>query len=371
MATTNSSDGVRDKLNLALTAVKQQQETLAPHWQQLESNQQEIHQQQAQLKDRELQFNNSKQELESLRASVSEIERQLQAERQSLAIKQELAKLLSERELAQNEAMRLFEGLGIESSDVATSQKLDIKALENMPLPDLEKTVKNLKQDLEKVARFVSDQEEELNCQSQVVEDLQSKIAKASEFDRLTLEQELADEKEAKNMLDKTLVGQRRSLRERHRILLQHSRILNRRQGIIDMENDVEEIDLEPLKHSLQQQLEQITAQHQQLSREIIKIESNIQQLQTTLGQEKARQNELEIEIENKRNLWQQLNLNCAELNSQINFAARNLQPLQDNLNALQQELEAIDRLINNSATGNSQEAIEEINRIIKNLTAN
>lgn len=366
LETTTSSNGVKDKLNLAFAAVKQQQETLTPHWQELESNQQISQKQQAELQEQEQQFNQTKQELKSLKVSVSEVERQLQADRQSLATKQELAKFLSERELAHIETIRLFEGLGIESSDVSTTQKLDIKALENMPLPDLEKTVDNLKQDLEKLARFVSDQEEELSCQCQVVDELQAKIDRSSEFDRFTLEQELADEKEAKSMLDETLVGQRRSLRERHRVLLQHSRILKRRQGIIDLESDVESIDLEPLKQSLQKQLAQITTQSQQISQEISEIQSSIQQLQATLEQKNERQQQLEREIAEKEAFWSQLNLNRAQLNSQIDFATRNLQPLQDTLNALTRQLEEIDRLI--GTTGNPQTAIEEIDRLIKSL---
>jgi chromosome segregation ATPase len=366
LETTTSSNGVKDKLNLAFAAVKQQQETLTPHWQELESNQQISQKQQVELQEQEQQFNQTKQELKSLKVSVSEVERQLQADRQSLAIKQELAKFLSERELAHIETIRLFEGLGIESSDVSTTQKLDIKALENMPLPDLEKTVDNLKQDLEKLARFVSDQEEELSCQCQVVDELQAKIDRSSEFDRFTLEQELADEKEAKSMLDETLVGQRRSLRERHRVLLQHSRILKRRQGIIDLESDVESIDLEPLKQSLQQQLAQITTQSQQISQEISEIQSSIQRLQATLEQKNERQQQLEREIAEKEAFWSQLNLNRAQLNSQIDFATRNLQPLQDTLNALTRQLEEIDRLI--GTTGNPQTAIEEIDRLIKSL---
>lgn len=370
LATTSSSHEVKDKLNSAVTVVKQQQESLTPHWQQLTTSQQESQKRQTEIREREVQFDRKQQELESLRASVSEIETQLHAERQSLAIKQELANLLSAQELAQQETIRLFEGLGIESSDVATTQRLDIKALENMPLAELEKIVENLKQDLEKVARFVSDQEEELNAQSEVVEELQEKIDRSSEFDRLTLEQELADEKEAKKMLDETLVGQRRSLRERHRILLQHSRIFKRRQGIIELESNIEEIDLEPLKQSLHQQLEQITSQNQQINREISEIESRIGQLEATFAGENNRKNELEKDIAATQAFCRQLNLSFAELSSQVDVSVRNIQPLQETLTVLQQELEAIDRLIDNGGTGNPQQAIAEIDRIIKDLTA-
>jgi hypothetical protein len=369
LATTGSSHEVKDKLNSAVTAVKQQQESLTPHWQQLATSQQESQKRQTEIQEREVQFDRKRQELESLKISVSEIDKQLHTETQSLAIERELAKLLSEQELAQQQTIRLFEGLGIESSDVATAQRLDIKALENMPFPELEKIVENLKQDLEKVARFVSDQEEELNAQSEVVEELQAKIARSSEFDRLTLEQELADEKEAKKMLDETLVGQRRSLRERHRILLQHSRILKRRQGIIDLD-DVEEIDLEPLKQALHQQLAQIIARNQQIKQKIGEIESRIEQLEATFQRENNRKSELEKELAETQDFCRQLNLSFAELSSQVDVSVRNLQPLQDTLAVLQQELEAIDRLIDNGGTGNPQQAIAEIDRIIKDLTA-
>ena len=101
----------------------------------------------------------------------------------------------------------------------------------------------------------------------------------------MTLEQELADEKEAKKMLDRTLIGQRRSLKERHQVLLEHSRVLKRRQGVIDFdfESEIQDIDLAPIKQGLIEQQQQLQQQQQQLGQELARIEQSIQELKADL----------------------------------------------------------------------------------------
>ncbi len=216
----------------------------------------------------------------------------------------------------------MLEMLEGSQSDFAGVPKVNLHELENMPLPNLETIVGDLKKDLEKVARFVNDQEEELGWQCKAVEDLEAKIAEVGDFERFTLEQELADEREAKKMLDQTLVGQRRSLKERHQILLQHSRVLKRRQGIIDFDFDseIQDIDLSSIKKGLEEQYQKLQQQQEELAQEIAQIEQNIQQRTAELGQQKSQQNELESSIVQKQYEWNQLNLNVIEVQSQFDF---------------------------------------------------
>lgn len=365
---TTSTNSVKDKLQLAFAAIDDRQAN-DPQWQQLGQSSQDIQQKQEELDRCQIQLNQNQQELDSLIVSVEETNQHLQVQQKSLGVRQELIEFLNSQIQAQDSMLQMLSGLDTDSD--RNGQKLDLNALENMPLPTLEATVENLKKDLEKVARFVSDQEEELGWQCKAVEELEAKISQVGEFERLTLEQELADEKEAKKMLDQTLVGQRRSLRERHNILLQHSRILKRRQGIIDFEDIGTEIDLEPIKQSVEGQKNQLDAKIAQINQEIREIEQKITELTSELQQQTLKKEQLETTIKQQQDLWQQLKIAVTELESNNNFYDCYLQPLQDTLNNIRQELSTIENFMAADAEPNPDRAINEIDRIIQELTAN
>ncbi|MGL4881487.1 MAG: pilus motility taxis protein HmpF, partial [Waterburya sp.] len=280
----------------------------------------------------------------------------------------ELTQFLSLQSETQNQMLQMLVSSPSETSGVP---KVDLQELENLPLPNLEATVENLKKDLEKVARFVNDQEEELGWQCKAVEELEAKIAQLGEFERLTLEQELVDELEAKKMLDQTLVGQRRSLKERHQVLLQHSRVLKRRQGIIDFdfESEIQNIDLEPIKKGLEEQHQKLQQQQQELAEEVAQIEQSVQQLETKLEQQKTQKTELESAVAQQQDSWQELNSNLVQIQSQINFYEQQLQPLQDALNILNKEVSEMEELITTYITSNPSQAVVEIERIVDELT--
>ena len=79
-----------------------------------------------------------------------------------LLAKQERIQLVSDELHRQgNLHQRLYDMLNT-SDKVRLSKKVDVATLEAMPLDDLQVLVRDLEKDLEKVSRFVSDQEEEL-----------------------------------------------------------------------------------------------------------------------------------------------------------------------------------------------------------------
>jgi polysaccharide biosynthesis transport protein len=125
-------------------------------------------------------------------------------------------------------------------------------ALENMPLEDLEQIVHNLRTELEKAARFVSEQEEELSAQHQLVAELEEQLRTASKFERMKLEVEMASEQEKQNMLEATLVGQRQNLHKREDIYNKHWQVLRRRQSIVD-NNDYKRSSLKPQNARLEE----------------------------------------------------------------------------------------------------------------------
>lgn len=364
----SSTNSLKDKLSSVEAAVKQQQQTLQPHWQILSESSAELKTKQQVLEDVAAKLSANKQQVETLSTEIAGVEHQLGVEQKSLEVKQELTQFLNLQAESQDTMLQMLAG---SDSDSEPGSKVNLEEIENMPLPSLESKVESLKQDLEKVARFVSDQEEELDWQCKAVEELEAKIAGVGEFERLTLEQELADEKEAKKMLDRTLVGQRRSLKERHQVLLQHSRVLKRRQGIIDFdfESAIEDIDLTPIKQGLAEQQQKLQQQQRELAEEVTQIEGSIQNLEIKLVEQKARKSKLKSEIEGQQESYHELKLNIVQIQSQIDFYQQQLQPLQDTLDAVNDRVTEMERSMSAYIENNTGNAIEKIEYIVNELT--
>ncbi|MEM8827793.1 MAG: pilus motility taxis protein HmpF [Cyanobacteria bacterium P01_G01_bin.19] len=363
----DSGNSLKEKLNSASTNIKEKQSLLQPHWQNLNTYSESIPSRRQELEEKAAELSNRQQELSSLVYEIAQTHNKLGAEQKSLEAKQELRAFL---ELQGAEQKSLIELVSGSQSDFAGASKVDLNELENMPLPNLETIVANLKKDLEKVAQFVNDQEEELGWQCKAVEELEAKIAEVGEFERFTLEQELADEKEAKKMLDQTLVGQRRSLKERHQVLLQHSRILKRRQGIIDFDFDSEipDIDLTSIKQGLEEQQAKLQQQQQELAGEIAGIEENIQKLNDLLEQQKKQKEELEADIAQKQLERERIDSETIEIQSQINFYQEQLQPLQDALDLISGQVEEMNQLMAIYDEADPHVAVEDIKLIIEDL---
>ena len=362
-------NALRSRLKQAESAAATQQQVMQSHWHNLTQNIAEIGIKRQELEGMTTELTEKKVQVKSLQEAIAKAEDQLGIEQKSLEVKHELAQFLNLQLETQNQMLEI---LGGSETDAEGTARINLEKLENIPLPSLEAMVENLKKDLEKVARFVNDQEEELGWQCKAVEELEVKMSQANDFERLTLEQELADEKEAKKMLDQTLVGQRRFLKERHQILLQHSRVLKRRQGIVDFdfESAIQDIDLTPIKQTLEQQQQQLQQQQQSLGAEVTQIKLNIQELIVKLEQQRTQQSQLELEIAQLEDKWHELNLQAAAMQSQIDFYQHQLQPLQDNLDQINHQVTEMEKLLADSEASNPGAALSKIEQVITQLTA-
>ena len=365
------TDAVREQLNLAFEVVNTQQSVLESQWQELEKQQGQASGLQADVGRQGEEIQNRKQELQQVQMSFEQAKAELKVQQNALEIKQESAHMLSLQLRTQDELYQQLARLAATSADVTISQKVDIEALENMPLGELQGVVQNLQQDLEKLVRFVNDQEEELTFQRQAVEELQEKINTASEYDQMSLETELAEEQDRYQMLDETLVGQRRNLREREEILNQHQRVLRRRQGVVENNSsDNQKIDLGPV-------LNQLEAQRQQQAEEVQKLESQLEQMRRSISQaeemirHQAGEQEAKLrELQSLEQHWQSMRESLAQLWGQVNLYQETLQPRQEALNEIRQTLEAIAYALNQiQETGDYQlQAIAEMQQTVGSL---
>jgi chromosome segregation ATPase len=219
--------------------------------------------------------------------------------------------------------------------------KIDLEALEKMPLEELESLVKNLQTDLKRWEIFVNDQEEELTLQCQTVEELEARMATIDQSERANLEEELAEEQEKKGMLAATLVGQRRNLQERQAISSQHLKILQRRQGISSSEN-TQKSGFEPLLMLLADNYQNNLQESQRLAAEIKGLQEDLQKSSDSIDGQWSDLEQKTREFEEQERQWRDTNLALLRLKTQVQQYETFLQPVQDQLDQIRQKLETI-----------------------------
>ncbi|MEG4030944.1 MULTISPECIES: pilus motility taxis protein HmpF [unclassified Microcoleus] len=359
-----SAHGVREQLNQSFSALGAQQAILDQHWQQLEQKQSIAQQQQEEVDRQNQSLQNRWQEWYQSQDALAGARAELKGQQSTLSAKQDQAQSVSLQVRAVEDLYQQVSRLASASGAAGTEQKVDVSALEKMPVDELQGLVQHLQQDLEKVFRFVNDQEEELTLQRETIEELQGKIQAASEYDRMALENEMADELESYQMLNETLVGQRLRLQEREDVLKQHQAVLWRRLGTANSSKQERgDIDLGPI-------VAQLDTQRQQQSQELQRLENEIQQVRESISHIEANVNRQNGESEAKRYELKQLEQNLfnqkgavAQLWGRVNVYQEMLQPVQDNLTALRQKLEAaageLDRV---------QQTGEEQDRVVSDL---
>ena len=365
------TEAVREQLNLAFEVVNTQQSVLDYQWQDLEQQRAQAHGLQGEVDRQSAELQNRQQELHQAQSSCEQAKAELKVQRNTLEMKQESAHMLRLQLQTQTELHSSLARLATTSADVTISQKVDLEALEKMPLGELSEIVQNLQQELEKVKRFVNDQEEELTFQREAVEELHEKIKSASEYDRISMETELAEEQDRYQMLDETLVGQRRNLREREEILNQHQRVLRRRQGISESNaSDNQKIDLGPI-------LIQLEAQRQQQEEDLQKLENQIEQMRRSINQaeemirHQAGEQEAKLsELQSLEQNWQSAIAAVAQLRGQVESYQSLLQPKQEAISQIRQKLEAIAEALNQiQETGDYQlQRIAQLQQTIGSL---
>nr|WP_199305957.1 pilus motility taxis protein HmpF [Pseudanabaena sp. FACHB-2040] len=342
MGAVTPTEALREKVGVSGELINQHQSLLDQHQQgldqqraELEEKRQSLEQQATELKGRwEAWFQSN----EQLYGRIAE----LKLQQQLISGKQERLQALSEELHRQGNLHHHVYELLNTSDKVRLSRKVDVAELEAMTLEHLQSKVNDLEKDLEKVSRFVSDQEEELTLEQQAIDELKGRIEQANEFDRLQLETELADEQDRHRMLNETLVGQRRNLLEREEVLSQHQAILRRRQGLATDESPVNSVDLEPLLNTIDEQRQHTTTLMQSLEAELKQIQERMSQLKQEIEQQTSEQQQQRSEIQQFEFDLQQQRDEASTLAGRAQLYEELLGSTQESLNQFRQSLEEI-----------------------------
>ncbi|MFN6482963.1 MULTISPECIES: pilus motility taxis protein HmpF [unclassified Nostoc] len=366
------TETVREHLRLAFELIEKQQATLIPHWQKLEEQKTTIAQQQEEVKLLSQTFSDRQNALQEAQNSLVQQTAQLQINTADLTSKQEYARLVKEQLRNAEELYQQMHSLAATSGDVVLGKQADVEALEKMPLEELQKIVQDLQYKLEIDASFVHDQEQELKYKQEAIEELQTKINNAADHDHINLELELTDEKDLYQMLNSSLVGQRRNMLQHQKFLKQHQAVLLRRQGhtVVEEEESNNKINLEPLLLQIETQRQQYSQEIQKLEREIEQIRSGIELNQGMIDNQTHDLDEKRQELKAIEENLLSLRRTTAELSGRVNLYQEALQPIQDSLDGLRQKLQGIAESLDQfQETGDYQvQAIAQLRHTLQSL---
>jgi chromosome segregation ATPase len=366
---TNPIETVKESLNYAFEFAEKQQDALNLHWQKLEIQRHLANQQQRERDELLEGFYVRQNELQQAQDSLAQQITQGQLKITIVDSKQELTAILKQDLETEEELHQKLHTLATKTDAEISKPEIDVTALQQMPLKELEKMVQDWQEKLDRDSNFVQEQEQELKYKQEFIEELQQKILDSSGEERVNLESELGDEQDLYQMLNESLVGQRRNLIGQQKTLQQNQIVLWQRQGIsVDIKGEFS--DLETI-------ILQLEAQKQQKSAQIQKLESDIAQMLTAIEADQGaidlQTQEVEAKHQEVKSLEEQLlNLRTAtaECWGRVNLYQEALQPIQDALDRLRHQLQKIAESLNQvQAVGDSQlQVITDLGQLIESF---
>jgi chromosome segregation ATPase len=363
----SSSSGLNpQKLEATVTAIEFQEELLHQHGQRLQQQQQRMVEAQTELDCQRTEIDRRKQQLQELQTSLEQAQTEWEVQQQTLSMQQEYAVRLGTRiDIEQENYQKIYlmsQGGGGDIGDT----KIDIEQLTNMPIDELQSVVENLQKEVDRYVYIVNLEEEELTEKQQAIDEITAQIVTANDFDKLKLEAELHDEQDSYNMLDHTLDGQRQTMRERQTFLQIHGRVLRQRQGQPPEEGDKSQIEWESVLNLLDRS-------RQQQQAELTQIETEIQNLRTTLEQAKSKVeqqvNAYLVESEEVQKLDRQYQTTkqlATELGAKIELYQEMIQPLQNHIDTFKQQLGDLADAAGDPADDRS--AMQHVESLLHNL---
>ncbi|MEH2164508.1 MAG: pilus motility taxis protein HmpF [Nostoc sp.] len=365
------TETVREHLHKAFELVEKQQATLTPHWQKLEEQKTAIAQQQAEVERLSQTFSERQNALQEAQNILVQQTAQLQINTADFTSKQEYAQIIKDQLRNAEELYQQIHTLAAMSGDVVLGQQANVEVLDKMPLEELQKIVQDLQHKLHIDASFVHDQEQELTYKQEAIEELQNKLSQASDNDHINFELELTDEKDLYQMLNSSLVGQRRNMLQHQKFLKQHQAVLLRRQGHpVAEEEEGNKVNLEPVLLQIETQRQQYSQEIQKLEREIDQIHSGIELNQGMIDNQTHDLDEKRQELKAIEENLLSLRRTTAEYCGRVNLYQEALQPIQDSLDGLRQKLQGIrESLEQFQETGDYQvQAIAQLRQTLQSL---
>ena len=365
-----SLDTVQEQTGFAQEVIDQQQSQLQAHWERVGEYRSQIEAQQTELDASTQAHQIQWQQWRDASDGLEKAKAELQVQQSMVQAKQDYAQALTvqlqHHEEIHQQLYRMTEGL----DGVNIAEQVDVAALEVMNIETFQSLISNISSDFKRSSDFVSDQEEELELKQKEIDELESRVSQANDFDRLNLENELTDERDAYQFLNQTLVGQRRSVREKESVLRQHQTILARRQGKPDPHASENGLNLGPI-------FAQIDGFRQQRSEELVQVETQIAQIRSSIEQTQGMvtQQEQDLMPQHETLLAQDKTLQdkrvlLADSRARLALYDEMLQPLQDSLTDLKGRVEFITSSLSefNQSGHDQRQALAQVHEFFASL---
>ena len=368
-AETATAEEIGSCVTTGFKMIEQYRSEVAENQQILAEKQSEIEQSKQILLEQDEVLKQAQQSLSETEAALCSTQSHLLQRQAILGAKQEENQLLTEQLKNQtNLHQKVYELLNA-ADKVKLSKKVDVATLESMTEDELQSLVNRLEKDLDKMSRFVADQEEELRLQQEDIDKVRLKIESASEYDRLQLETEMADEKEKHVMLNRTLVGQRRNLLEREEVLGQHRAVLLRRQGL-STDGTGAAAELEPVLDEIDSLRAKLGDQIQQVEAEIAEVQGEIDGLKQTKQQQQLEVDACKQAVANAINSYMAQQESVGFSQGQVELYSSLLPSIEERLNSFHRSLETAASVISQirAVEARRQEAIAIAQQAIQSV---
>jgi chromosome segregation ATPase len=334
----------------------EQQAILQQFWTQLEQDRGQAESAQSDLDRQVHELEQGWQKCHQDQETLHQLQIKLRLNQDALAHKATFQGWLSQQIQAQDQIDQSLHRL---QEGISGDAKVDLGALRNLPLDELEDTVQKLQKELAKLYHFVSDQEEELKLQQQTIDELKTKINQSSEYDRLNLASDIEYEQQNYQLLEDTLQGQRQTLKDRDAVLKAHQDILNQRKGTIDDGGSDLRQQMGPLIQTISAQRQSLQEVLQGLEREQVDLQTVVQQTQGQIDSASTALAETRANLEGQSKALDQRRKEVAQLSASVELMQQILQPMQDKLTHVQQTLESVWHPLDATATEQLQVAAD------------
>ena len=365
-----SVDAIQEQATFASEVLTQHQAGLQHHWSQLEQFRSQLATAQTEIDQAAGQLQQEWQNWREAADSLANAKAELKVQESTLHLKQDYAQALTlqlqHHEEVHQQLYRITEGL--EGVDVG--EQVDVRALEAMAIDALQNRVSDLEREYNKSSEFVMGQEEELELKLKEIAEIEVKISQVSDFDRMTLESELSDEQETYQFLNETLVGQRRSLREKQSLLRQHQSVLARRQGKADPHAKEGGLNLGPVFAQIDHFRQQRSEELQQVETQLEQIRASIEQTQRMLAQQGQEVDRQRQSLEQQDESLKARKLDLGAQQGKVALYEEMLQPFQDQVTDLKGRVEFMTASMSQiqSASTEQRQMIAQVHQALSSL---
>jgi chromosome segregation ATPase len=368
----NNPDALRDKIYGAIELINKRQEVLTGFWQSLDSLKNEAEKQKGILSKSTEELNVKKNQWQQTQSALAEANAELKAQYGILKL-QENNMAMSRVQLnvqieLYEQTSNVIEALGGPGSMEVLSAEEEHR-LQSMPIEELESTIKDLQADFNKLANYVSAQEDELAGLEGEIADLQSQVETADQFDRIELDSNKEFAEEQYKVLEDSVMGTRRSMQDRLSVLNQQKAILDRRKGIAVEESPVQS--LLPLLSQIESQKNHQDQELRKMENQIDAVRNYTHQQQEMLSKQSQDHQQQDQAIRVAETQLQEKIRVVAGLLGQISAQEQLLRPVQDIVDTLRPQLEAAMQDLGAMSNGNSSlQILKDLQSVVQDLVA-